>query len=164
MTWSAYFLFLFLESWTNPLTIELWSMFHLWSLFWLSILCWFKITFVQICLQAASAVAKSWGKIVFLDSGNSFSPKRVSQIITQTSDLSAYEVKAFLAFWINLISLYMLSLSKLWKKQICRSFHSLTFLTKFCYLLLEKMDCYSICSFSNLYVIGTSKYSMKVRV
>ncbi|XP_047255671.1 DNA repair protein RAD51 homolog 4 isoform X5 [Capsicum annuum] len=46
----------------------------------------------QICLQAASAVAKSWGKIVFLDSGNSFSPKRVSQIITQTSDLSAYEV------------------------------------------------------------------------
>ncbi|KAF3661006.1 putative pentatricopeptide repeat-containing protein, mitochondrial-like [Capsicum annuum] len=46
----------------------------------------------QICLQAASAVAKSWGKIVFLDSGNSFSPKRVSQIITQTSDLSAYEI------------------------------------------------------------------------
>ncbi|XP_019066797.2 DNA repair protein RAD51 homolog 4 isoform X2 [Solanum lycopersicum] len=46
----------------------------------------------QICLQAASAVAKSWGKIIFLDSGNSFSPKRVAQIVTQTSDLSAYEV------------------------------------------------------------------------
>ncbi|MCD7471078.1 hypothetical protein HAX54_011362 [Datura stramonium] len=46
----------------------------------------------QICLQAASAVAKNWGKIVFLDSGNSFSPKRIAQIVTQTSDLSAYEL------------------------------------------------------------------------
>ncbi|XP_060215935.1 DNA repair protein RAD51 homolog 4 isoform X1 [Lycium barbarum] len=46
----------------------------------------------QICLQTASAVAKNWGKIVFLDSGNSFSPKRVAQIVTQTPDLSAYEV------------------------------------------------------------------------
>lgn len=45
----------------------------------------------QICLQAASAVAKSWGKIIFLDSGNSFSPKRVAQVVTQTSDLSAYD-------------------------------------------------------------------------
>ncbi|CAN4120030.1 unnamed protein product [Withania somnifera] len=46
----------------------------------------------QICLQAASAVAKGWGKIVFLDTGNSFSPKRVAQIVTQTSDLSAHEM------------------------------------------------------------------------
>ncbi|KAK4356563.1 hypothetical protein RND71_025534 [Anisodus tanguticus] len=46
----------------------------------------------MVDLSVASAVAKSWGKIVFLDSGNSFSPKRVAQIVIQTSDLSACEI------------------------------------------------------------------------
>ncbi|KAJ8551399.1 hypothetical protein K7X08_000769 [Anisodus acutangulus] len=60
----------------------------------------------QICLQAASAVAKSWGKVVFLDSGNSFSPKRVAQIVNQTSDLSAYEVdEAFQQVMNNIVCL-----------------------------------------------------------
>ncbi|KAK4358845.1 hypothetical protein RND71_021074 [Anisodus tanguticus] len=60
----------------------------------------------QICLQAASAVAKSWGKVVFLDSGNSFSPKRVAQIVNQTSDLSSYEVdEAFQQVMNNIVCL-----------------------------------------------------------
>ncbi|XP_009594024.1 DNA repair protein RAD51 homolog 4 isoform X2 [Nicotiana tabacum] len=60
----------------------------------------------QICLRAASSVAESWGKIIFLDSGNSFSSKRVAQFVTQTSDPSAYEVdRALQAVMNNIVCL-----------------------------------------------------------
>ncbi|KAK2989683.1 hypothetical protein RJ640_015532 [Escallonia rubra] len=48
----------------------------------------------QVCLQVASNVAKEYsGSVVFFDTGNSFSPKRIEQILGQLSDHSDIEVK-----------------------------------------------------------------------
>ncbi|KAK3007632.1 hypothetical protein RJ639_015343, partial [Escallonia herrerae] len=46
----------------------------------------------QVCLQVASNVAKEYsGSVVFFDTGNSFSPKRIEQIVGQLSDHSDIE-------------------------------------------------------------------------
>ncbi|KAK9048090.1 hypothetical protein SSX86_032947 [Deinandra increscens subsp. villosa] len=39
----------------------------------------------QICFQVASNVAMKLGSVVFIDSGNSFSPTRIKQIVTRIS-------------------------------------------------------------------------------
>lgn len=41
----------------------------------------------------ASNVAKSSGRVVFLDTCNSFSPKRVAEVVSQMSDNSTSKVK-----------------------------------------------------------------------
>ncbi|KAM7522247.1 hypothetical protein LguiA_012149 [Lonicera macranthoides] len=51
----------------------------------------------QVCLQAASSIAKRYsGSVVFVDTGNSLSPKRVAQIISQISDPADEEVNKVL--------------------------------------------------------------------
>ncbi|VFQ91430.1 unnamed protein product [Cuscuta campestris] len=47
----------------------------------------------QLCLLIASSVAKSSGKVIFVDTGNSFSPKRVAEFVNQTPDQSTNKVK-----------------------------------------------------------------------
>ncbi|CAH9130314.1 unnamed protein product [Cuscuta epithymum] len=47
----------------------------------------------QVCLLIATNVAKSSGKVMFLDTSNSFSPKRVAEFVNQTSDHSTRKVK-----------------------------------------------------------------------
>ncbi|XP_057781646.1 DNA repair protein RAD51 homolog 4 isoform X2 [Salvia miltiorrhiza] len=46
----------------------------------------------QVCLKAASHVARnSLGKVVYFDTGNSFSPKRIAQFLSLSSDASTAE-------------------------------------------------------------------------
>ncbi|XP_057781648.1 DNA repair protein RAD51 homolog 4 isoform X4 [Salvia miltiorrhiza] len=47
----------------------------------------------QVCLKAASHVARnSLGKVVYFDTGNSFSPKRIAQFLSLSSDASTAEI------------------------------------------------------------------------
>ncbi|CAK9169654.1 unnamed protein product [Ilex paraguariensis] len=47
----------------------------------------------QVCLRAASSVAKNYlDSVLFLDTCNSFSPKRIAQIVGQISDSDNKEV------------------------------------------------------------------------
>ncbi|PIN18456.1 ATP diphosphatase [Handroanthus impetiginosus] len=47
----------------------------------------------QVCLKAASHVARKYsGTVMYFDSGNSFSPKRVAQFLTQSSDPANIEI------------------------------------------------------------------------
>lgn len=48
----------------------------------------------QICLQAAANAAKNYlGSVKFFDTGNSFLPKRIAQIVCQISDPADIEVR-----------------------------------------------------------------------
>ncbi|GJX69103.1 DNA repair protein RAD51 homolog 4 isoform X1 [Tanacetum coccineum] len=46
----------------------------------------------QVCFQVASNVAMKLGGVVFLDSGNSFSPTRIMQIVTHISGIPENQV------------------------------------------------------------------------
>ena len=51
----------------------------------------------QVCLLAASNVTKSGlGRVLFLDTGNSFSPTRVAQFVSSSSELADTEVRYIL--------------------------------------------------------------------
>ncbi|XP_019177517.1 PREDICTED: DNA repair protein RAD51 homolog 4 isoform X2 [Ipomoea nil] len=47
----------------------------------------------QVCFMIASNVARSSGRVVFLDTCNSFSPKRVAEVVSQMSDNSTSKAK-----------------------------------------------------------------------
>ncbi|GLT65054.1 hypothetical protein SLA2020_375060 [Shorea laevis] len=48
----------------------------------------------QVCLQVASNVARKYnGSVVYLDTGNSFSPQRIAQTLGQSSDPANSQVK-----------------------------------------------------------------------
>lgn len=49
----------------------------------------------QICFQVASNVAMKLGSAVFLDSGNSFSPTRIKQIVARISGSVENHVSSF---------------------------------------------------------------------
>ncbi|PWA59538.1 Rad51 domain-containing protein [Artemisia annua] len=48
----------------------------------------------QVCFQAASNVAMKLGGVVFLDSGNSFSPSRIKQIVTHISGIPENQLQS----------------------------------------------------------------------
>ncbi|KAJ9543650.1 hypothetical protein OSB04_023357 [Centaurea solstitialis] len=50
----------------------------------------------QVCFQVASNVAMKFGSVVFLDSGNSFSPTRIQQIITHISGSAENKINGIL--------------------------------------------------------------------
>nr|XP_043609950.1 DNA repair protein RAD51 homolog 4 isoform X2 [Erigeron canadensis] len=50
----------------------------------------------QVCFQVASNVAMKLGSVVFLDSGNSFSPTRIMQMVTRISGSAGNKVDGFL--------------------------------------------------------------------
>ncbi|KAI7733449.1 hypothetical protein M8C21_014508, partial [Ambrosia artemisiifolia] len=50
----------------------------------------------QVCFQVASNVAMKLGGVVYLDSGNSFSPTRIKQIVTRISGSAENQVNGIL--------------------------------------------------------------------
>lgn len=91
----------------------------------------------------ASNVAKSSGTVVFLDTGNSFSPKRVAEVVNQMSDFSTSKVKnvtSRLTVVLIFLSIYFAYSGSNTQEWVTRCAHLLSFLSYAEHMMLTYND------------------------